>query len=377
MTTPIALFDCRPDAAVLEALAPVLASGQLAGGPNVAALEAAIARHVQRPDVVCLGDMTHALALALQLAGVGPGDDVLTLSYNCMSSNSAIAHVGATPVWVDIDGATATLSLADCERAITPRTRALVVYHVAGYPAPLAALRAFCDGHGIALVEDANNALGATLDGRPVGSVGDFAVFSFYANRQVNGVDGAALVCRDAATADEARRLRRFGIDLKTFRDARGEIDPASDIPVVGMSSPLNHVQATMALAHLGTLGARLARNRRNVETLSALLADLPAIRPVAWAPGAQPAFWAWLVRCDGRDGMIERLKARGVQCSKLHQPNHVYSGFGSTPRELPGTARFMDEMLALPCGWWLDDAALARLGDEIRTAAGAPGHDA
>lgn len=372
MTAPIVLFDCRPEPAALAALAPVLASGQLAAGPNVAALESAIARHVGRPDVVCLGDMTHALALALQLAGVGAGDEVLTLSYDCMSSNSAIAHVGATPVWVDIDGATATMPVADCERAITPRTKALVVYHVAGYPAPLAALRAFCDRHGIALVEDANNALGATLDGRPVGSVGDFAVFSFYANRQVNGVDGAALVCRDAATAAEARRLRRFGIDLTTFRDARGEIDPASDIPRVGMSSPLNHVQATMALAHLDTLDARLARNRHNVDVLQSRLADIASIRPVAWAPGAQPAFWAWLVRCDDRDDLLERLKARGVQCSKLHQPNHVYSGFRSAPRELPGTAQFMSDMLALPCGWWLDDATLARLCDEIRAAAAA-----
>jgi dTDP-4-amino-4,6-dideoxygalactose transaminase len=372
MSAPIVLFDCRPEPAMLEALAPVLATGMLASGPNVAALEAAIAQRVQRPDVVCLGDMTHALALALQLAGVGPGDDVLTLSYDCMSSNSAIAHVGATPVWVDIDGATATMSPADCERAITPRTKALVVYHVSGYPAPLHELRAFCDRRGIALVEDANNALGAALDGRPIGSFGDFAVFSFYANRQVNGVDGAALVCRDAASAAEARRLRRFGIDLSTFRDPRGEIDPASDIPQVGMSSPLNHVQATLALAHLGTLDARLERNRRHVDVLASRLADVAALRPVTWAPGAQPAFWTWLVRCDGRDGVLERLKARGVQCSKLHQPNHVYSGFGSAPRTLPGTDRFIDEVLGLPCGWWLDDAALDRLCGEIRTACGA-----
>jgi perosamine synthetase len=367
---PILLFDCRPEPAALEALAPVLASGQLASGPNVQALEQALANYLQRSDVVCLGDSTHALAMALQLAGVEPGHDVLTLSYNCMSSNAAIAHVGATPVWVDIDEDTATISLADCERAITPMTKALVVYHVAGYPAPLPALRAFCDSHRIALIEDANNALGATLDDRRIGTFGDFAVFSFYANRQVNGVEGAALVCPDGATAADARRLRRYGIDVPRFRDARGEIDARSDIPRVGMSSPLNHVQATMALAHLGTLEARLARNRHNVQTLSAMLADVPAIRPVAWAPDAQPAFWAWLVRCADRDGLLERLKARGVQCSKLHQPNHVYSGFGAAPRELPGTARFMDEILALPCGWWLDDAALTRLCDEIRAAA-------
>lgn len=367
---PIVLFDCRPEAAALEALAPLMASGQLASGPNVAALEHALAGYLNHPHVACLGDATHALALALQLAGVGPGDDVLTLSYNCMSSNSAIAHVGARPVWVDLDEGSATMSVADCERALTPATKALVVYHVAGYPAPLPALRAFCDRHRIALVEDANNALAATLDGRRIGTTGDFAVFSFYANRQVNGIDGAALVCPDAATAAAARRLRRYGIDVPRFRDAHGEIDARSDIPQVGMSSPLNHVQATLALVHLRSLDARIDRNRRNVATLAARLADVPALAPVAWAPGAAPAFWAWLVRCGERDVLLERLKARGVQCSKLHQPNDVYSGFAGAARALPHTARFMDEILALPCGWWLDDAALERLVAQVRAAA-------
>ncbi len=367
---PILLFDCRPEPDALEALAPVLASGQLASGPNVPALEQALADYLQRSDVVCLGDATHALALALQLAGVEPGHDILTLSYNCMSSNAAIAHVGATPVWVDIDEDTATISLADCERAITPRTKALIVYHVAGYPAPLPALRAFCDSHRIALIEDANNALAATLDARKIGTFGDFAVFSFYANRQVNGVDGAALVCPDGVTAAEARRLRRYGIDVPRFRDARGEIDARSDIPRVGMSSPLNHVQATLALAHLRTLDVRVDRNRRHVETLAGRLADVHAVRPVAWEAGAQPAFWTWLVRCGDRDTLLERLKGRGVQCSKLHQPNDVYSGFGSAARALPHTARFIDEILALPCGWWLDDSTLGLLADEVRAAA-------
>ena len=371
---PILLFDCRPEAAALEALAPVMKSGQLAGGPNVAALESALAAYLQRPNVVALGDMTHALALALQLAGVGPGDDVLTLAYNCMSSNSAIAQVGATPVWIDIDAETATLSVADSEAAITSRTKALVVYHVAGYPAPLHLLRAFCDRHGIALIEDANNALAATLAGRPIGTFGDFAVFSFYANRQVNGIDGAVLVCPDAATAIEARRLRRFGIDTASFRDARGEISARSDIPRVGMSSPLNHVQATMALAHLRTLDDRIARNRHNVETLTTRLAGVEGLVPIQWAAEAQPAFWSWLVRCADRDGMLDKLKARGVQCSKLHQPNDVYSGFSSRTRALPGTARLMDEILALPCGWWLGPQDLQRLCEEIQAAAGSSG---
>jgi perosamine synthetase len=368
---PVALFDCRLGPEAQAVLQPVLAGGQLAAGPNVAGLEQDLAAYLGGGRVVALGDMTHALTLALQLAGIGPGDEVLTLAYNCLSSNTAIAQVGAVPVWVDIDPALACLSVADCEAARTPRTRALVVYHVAGYPAPLEALRAFCDQQHLVLIEDANNALGARWNGRPVGLVGDFAVFSFYANRQVNGIEGAALVCPDEATAREALRLRRFGIDMTTFRDPLGEINPASDVPRIGMSSPLSHVNATLARHQLRTLDERLARNRRHVAWLGQALAGVEGIDPIGWPEQADPAFWVWLVRCAQRDRVLAELKQQGIQCAKLHQPNDVYTGFGSPRRPLAQTDRFMAGILALPCGWWLTEAALVSVADGVRRCAG------
>lgn len=370
MVTSIPLFDCRLDASDLAALEPVLASGQLAAGPNVAGLEQDLAAYLGGGHVVALGDMTHALTLALQLAGIGPGDEVLTLAYNCLSSNTAITHAGAVPVWVDIDPEQAVMSLADCEAALTPKTRALIVYHVAGYAAPLDALRAFCDAHHLALIEDANNALGARWNGRPVGRMGDFAVFSFYANRQVNGIEGAALVCPDEATAREAQRLRRFGIDMSTFRDRFGEINPASDVPRIGMSSPLNHVNATLARHRLGSLDERLTQNRRHAAQLFDALAGLEGVHPIGWPVQADPAFWACLIRFDRRDQVLAGFKQLGIQCSRLHQPNDVYTGFGSQRRSLENTRGFMRSILALPCGWWLTDEELVSVVNGVHRLA-------
>jgi dTDP-4-amino-4,6-dideoxygalactose transaminase len=316
-----------------------------------------------------MGDMTHALTMALQLAGVGKGDEVLTLAYNCLSSNSAITAAGACPVWVDIDPASACLSLEDAAAAMTPHVKALVLYHVAGYPADVEAARAFCDRHGIALIEDANNALGAHWDGRPVGTRGDFGVFSFYANRQVNGIEGAALACTAPSNAVAAARLRRFGIDMSGFRDRLGEIDPAADVPQIGMSSPLNHVNATLARQHLRSLQTRLQCNRDNVARLQQLLSDVPALQPIRWSERASPAFWTWLVRVPRRDAVMALLKAQGIQCSKLHQPNSSYSGFGARARHLPGTERFMHDILALPCGWWLSPAEIETIAASLRDA--------
>ena len=153
-------------------------------------------------------------------------------------------------------------------------------------------------------------------------------MFSLYANRQVNAIEGAMLACLDADTARAASQLRRFGIDTRCFRDALGEIDPACDVPRIGMSSTLSNVNATLGLTHLSSLDARLARNRANVRSLTLRLADVNSVRPVQAHPGATPAYWVWLVRCEQRDEVLASLKRAGVQCSKLHQANHVYSAY-------------------------------------------------
>jgi dTDP-4-amino-4,6-dideoxygalactose transaminase len=259
------------------------------------------------------------------------------------------------------------MSVTDAETAFTAQVKALVVYHVAGYPADLAALQEFCVRKGIVLIEDANNAIGARTAGVDVGTVGDYAVFSFYANRQVNAIDGAILVCKNETAAESARRMRRFGIHAPSFRNRNGEIDPLADVPAIGMSSPLNNVNAVLARHGLELLESRRERTRRNVDFFHDSLSDLPGFGPVACRKDAQPSFWVWLTLCDDRDKLLMHLQSQGVQCSKLHQPNHVYTGFGARPRHLPGTAQFMEKVLAIPCGWWLDNNAKERIVAAIR----------
>jgi dTDP-4-amino-4,6-dideoxygalactose transaminase len=354
MREAIPLFDCRLDVSALSILEPVFASGALAAGTSIGELEARLeALHPGR-FAVALSDMTQALGLALRLGGIGPGDEVLTLALNCMSSNSAITLVGARPVWVDVDPDTMTIDLADCARALTPRTRALVVYHVAGYPADIAAIEAFCQSHDLILIEDANNALGARSAGRAIGNAGRFSVFSFYANRQVNAIEGAALLCADRDSAERARRLRRFGVDVSTFRDEDGEIAVGTDVSEIGWPAAMSNVHARLACFQLDRVDRRLERTRQHAEMLRAGLAGTRVV-PIAWRSQDEPAFWCLLVRSERRDKLMRLLKAQGVQCSKLHQRNDRYTGFAATPRLLPGTDLIDREMLALPVGWWLD----------------------
>jgi perosamine synthetase len=368
VTSAVSLFNgCVTEPGQRAAL-EVLRSGQIAGGALVSRFEQAFGDLIGRPHVVATSDMSSALTLALHLSGVRPGDEVATLAFSCMSSNAPIANAGASPVWVDIDPRTAGMSTSDLLRAIGPRTKAVTMYHVAGYPGPADAVAAICRERGIAFIEDCNNALGASVEGSPVGRHGDFAVYSFYPNRQLNALEGGALVCPDAATAERARRLRRFGIDAPRFRDARGEIDPASDIPEIGWSAAFSQLNAAVGLAHLPELAPRLARQREVAARLHDGLSGLAGIASVTPPPGATGTYWGFLLLAERRDALLQTLKSAGIAASMLHQRNDGYSGF-ATPaqRALPGTDAFADRMLALPCGWWLDDEQVLRLLDVVR----------
>lgn len=363
----IRLFHAAHSPEMEQAALEVLRSGQIASGPKVAEFQKKLGDIVGTPNVVCTNDMTCALTLALHLAGVKPGHEVLTLAYSCMSSNAPIALLGAKAVWVDIDPMSASMSVEDVKRALSPRTKAVIIYHVAGYPGPVADIVALCRESGIAVIEDCNNALGASQYGTSVGRTGDFAVFSFYPNRQINAIEGGALVCPDAETARRATRLRRFGIDPATFRDSLGEISPQSDIPEIGWSASLSQLNAAVGLSQLPLLARQIERTQFIAGILKNELTGLQRIRPVVSREGDRSAYWVFLMLVERRDEMLAGLKSRGVHTSRLHHRNDDYTGFNADRRALPGTDKFMNEVLAIPCGWWLSDEQISSIVAAVR----------
>lgn len=365
----VALFSAYGDAATEAAALAVLRSGQIASGPKVDEFQQALQPWLGLPHAVTTSDTSSAMLLALHLCGVGAADEVLSAAYTCMSSAAPIANLGAKPRWVDIDPASGLLDPAALRSRITTRTKACVVYHAAGYPAAMPEIAAICREHGVALIEDCNTALGARLQARAVGAWGDAAVYSFYPNRQLNGIDGGAVAWRNPARAESAKRLRRFGIAQSGFRDAMGEINPASNIADVGWSAAMNHLNSAVALAQLPSLGARLQATRANAQWLAERLAGLPGLTIVAPGDGAEPAYWGLLVLAERRDAVLAELKRRGVMASKLHHRIDRYTGFAADSVDLPGTAVFLDRVIALPCGYWLDTMGLDRVATTLTGA--------
>jgi perosamine synthetase len=367
---PISLFGVvnlpEMEAAALE----VLRSGRVASGEYVAKFESTFGTIIGQRNVVSTIDMTSAMLLALYLAGVKPGDEVLTTAFTCMSSSSAIAQCGAAPVWVDVQPNSVEVDVLDLASKITTKTRAVILYHAAGYPGPAAELAKLCQEHGVALIEDCNNALLATREGLHVGSHGDFAVYSFYPNRQINTTEGGALICKNPSIASRARKLRRFGIDSNTFRGPIGEINPDSDIPEVGWACTLNNLCAAIGNAQLSTVNHRMQHTRSNVTALLNKIKDFPGLELVPTFGDSQAAYWALLLLVDNRDSIIASMKQQGVHTSSIHQRNDVYTGFHtSSGHILPCTTNLQKRILAIPCGWWLSDTDLEKITNALHKA--------
>lgn len=368
---PIALFCPYHDKNIELIAIDVLRSGQVAGGPYVHQFSKAFGELIGNHNVVTTNDMSSAIQIALHIAGVRSGDEVLTAAFSCMSTNAPIATSGATPVWVDINPKTGTIDPEDFARSITPRTKAAIVYHLAGYPADVRQIAQLCSEAGIVLIEDCDNALLATVDGKLVGSFADFAIYSFYPNRHINATEGGALVCRNSEDAERAIKLRRYGIDLPRFRDANGEISLSCDISEIGWAATLNNLCSAIGLAQLPTVAGRIDRTRAVAKEMSLRLAEIPHLDIVEPLYKTVPTYWGLLVRVGRRDEVLVALKARNIHVSKLHQRTDIYSGFNAPRRVLPGTESFLETILALPCGYWMDENDIDYVVTSIRDVVG------
>ena len=344
---------------LVTAMARVLDSSQFVLGGEGRALEGELAAVCGARHAIGVASGTDALRLALAALGVGPGDEVLTPAFSFVASASTIVMAGATPVCVDIDPATYTLDVAAAERAITPRTRAIVPVHLYGHPAPMDRVATLARHHGLAVLEDAAQAVGATWAGRPVGSWGDAVGLSFYPTKNLGACgDGGMILANRDDVAAHLRRLRHHG-DGGRYRHVE-----------LGYSSRLDELQAALLRVKLRRLEEWTGRRRRHAARYRELLAGLPLTLPAERAE-ARHVYHLFTVRHAQRDALAKALADGGVG-SAVHYPIPVPGQpmfGGGDERRFPEAWRASREVLSIPCWAELTDDEVERVAAAVRQA--------
>ncbi|MDR7394650.1 MAG: DegT/DnrJ/EryC1/StrS family aminotransferase [Armatimonadota bacterium] len=339
----------------------VLSSGKLSSGEWVERFEAAFAAYVQVPHAVATSSGTAGLEVLLEALGVGPGDEVVVPAFTFAATANAVVHRGARPVFVDIDPVTFNLDPSSVEDALRrhPRVRGIVAVHLYGLPAAVDALAELADRHGVWLVEDAAQAHGAALRGRRVGGFGVAAVFSFYPTKNMTTGEGGMVVARDPQLARRVRLLVH-----------QGQSGPYR-YEVVGHNYRMTDLAAALGLGQLEKLDERNAARRRNAQTLTEVLRDLPGILPPTEPEGYFHVYHQYTVRARRRDELSRHLRARGVE-TRVYYPEPVphtepYRRLGYTPGGWPQAERASGEVLSLPVHPALTEGDLRRVVDAVR----------
>ncbi len=345
---------------MLEAAERVLASCRFILGPEVAALESELATLCGSRHGIGVNSGTDALVLALLAVGVKPGDEVITPAFSFVASASAVVMIQARPVFVDIDPVTYNLDPALVARALTPRTRAIVAVHLYGQPAAMDAITEIARPRGVAVIEDAAQAIGASYAGRPAGSWGDAACLSFYPTKNLAACgDGGMVLTAREDVAQAMRRLRDHGSPRKY------------EHVELGYSSRLDELQAAFLRVKLKRLGTWNDRRRAIVARYRELLQGAPLALAEERAP-AHHVYHQFTVRTPKRDALVGALADAGVGTA-VHYPIPVPAqplfAVPDVDRAFPHAARAAAEVLSLPCFPELLDEEVRTVADAVRAA--------
>lgn len=348
-----------------EAVKAVLLSGVLTNGPRTAAFEQTFASRHGTAHAVAFANGTVALTAIYIALGIGPGDEVVVPSMTFISTATSVLHVGAHPVFAEVQPDTFNIDPADVAARITSRTRALVAVHYGGHPADLTELSEIARSAGVLLLEDAAQAHGAEYRGKPVGGFGHAAMFSFTPTKNITTGEGGVVTTNDAELAQTLRLLRNHGQSRLYHHD------------ILGYNWRMTEMQAAMGEIQLGKLDAILRRKHENDLYLRSCLAEGDLYQlPVTRADRTHPYMLYTLKFPAGvRDSVMDSLMESGIEARLYFPPAHLQPVFRQRAHSLPVTERLAAEMLSVPFHSRLTHAELEAIARGVRSAAESARH--
>jgi len=345
----------------------VLESQHFIGGPAIVELETKLSRRVGVLHAIAVSSGTDAILAALMALEIGPGDEVIVPSFTFFATAGCVTRVGARPVFVDIDERTFNLDPERFSPVVTGRTKAVMAVHLYGQCAEMNPIREYAKRRGVAVIEDAAQAIDAQYNGQNAGTLGDIACLSFYPTKNLGGFgEGGMILTHDEKLAKVCRQLRTHGESKRYYHDR------------IGGNFRLDTMKAAILSVKLKHLDTFTRRRRENADRYNHLLRDVAVQRP--FVPTYQaPVYHQYTIQCDRRDELKNFLQERGVGTAVYYPvPLHLqkcFEGFGYRRGSLPVTERVCERVLSLPCHPMLHDADLEYVANGIREFYGKARH--
>lgn len=363
------------------ALREVITSGWIAQGPRTAQFEAAFAERMETGHAVAASSCTTALHLALIVAGVSPGDDVVVPSFSFIATANAPTYVGARPVFADVDPRTGNLTAETVQAALTPATRAVIAVDQGGVPADLVPLRALCDPLGITVLEDAACAAGSRYAGRPAGAGAEIAAWSFHPRKILTTGEGGMLTTSNPDWAARARTLREHAMNLSAAERSASILAPAEAYTEVGYNYRMTDLQAAVGLVQLERLDAVVRRRRELAAGYAKAFAEIEFLRPVEDPPWGESNFQSyWIEVLPGfgtdRNGVLEALARQEISARRGIMAAHLepaYRNRDTGTASLEATERLSAGTLILPLFHEMTESEQARVIETVAASGRKP----
>lgn len=346
---------------LMPKLEDVLYSGYIAQGKVVDEFEKAFSVFIGNNHMLSVNSGTSALHIALILAGVKPGDEVISTPITAEPTNTVIKQTGAKIVWADIDLKTGNISPDDVEKKITERTKAIMVVDYAGIPVDIDRFQEIEKKYNITVIEDAAHALGAKYNGKLLGNHFQYTTFSFQAIKHLTTVDGGMVSIKSSDNFEKGKLIRWFGI-------SKGASRLENDIKLQGYKYHMNNVNATIGLVQLEGINKIIERYVSNGVFFDSVLNGISGLTLMKYYDKSEPSYWLYTMRVEHRDDFIRMMTEKGIMVSELHKRNDVHSFFKESRIELPNVDTFACEMIHIPSGWWVGDEEREKIVSAIKS---------
>ncbi len=359
----VPLFKVFMSKKVTNPLLKVLFSGYIGQGPVVNKFEKIIAGFIKNPLVMTLNNGTAALHLALRLAGVGFGDEVISTPMTCTATNWPILQAGANIVWADINPNTGNIDPASIKKNITPKTKAIIAVDWGGYPCDIEAIKKIAPG--IPVIEDAAHGFGSVYNQKMVGQTADYTCFSFQAIKHLTTVDGGALAVKSKSDFDRGILLRWYGIDRNTRNatDSRIEID----VEEWGYKFHMNDINAAIGIENFKHVKNILKKHRDNAQYYKSELKNIDGVELMEEREADLSSYWLFTIKVKEREAFMKHMGQNNIMVSQVHRRNDTHPTVAQFKKQLPGVDEFTKKMVCIPVGWWVDKSDRKRIVMEIK----------